>query len=104
MIVRAECDRCGPLSLFHDQISLFHCTTNGRLHCAYRCPCGQIMVRWLNIRIYAHLACVVTPIEWTLPAELFEDRERGPALTVLDLHAWHHQLDAISTVDDLVRS
>lgn len=103
MRVRARCDVCGDIDVTYDRLALFHCTTNGALHAAYRCDCGLIMTRALFIQIFAALSCVVTPIEWTLPAELHEPHSSLPTFTADDLIDFHLQLERIVTVEDLVR-
>lgn len=102
-MIRARCDALGDFTLGYEQVQLFHCVTDGRLHCVFRCVCGELKVLWLVPQIYAQLACVIVPCEWTLPSELFEPHPTLPAFTVLDLLEWHFELDRVVTIADCIR-
>lgn len=85
-LLKAGCDKCGPVQVFPDEISLLVCALPALSHYWFVCPqCQQTQVKPASDQAIALLLSGgVRPVIWQSPDEIAELRV-GPALTYDDL-------------------
>ena len=90
--IRASCADCGDVELQVDDVTVRVCADDNAGSYTFRCPrCDKAVVKDAEPRVVdLLLASGVSMTTWSLPAELFERPDAGPAFThddLLDFHA-----------------
>ncbi len=93
--IRASCADCGDVELRVDDVHVRVCADDNAGSYVFRCPrCDMAVVKDAEPRVVdLLLASGVEMTTWTLPAELIERRQAGPAFTHDDLLDFHGALD-----------
>lgn len=92
--IRASCENCGDVQLTTGDVTVRMCTSTDEGEYRFECPdCTDLVVRHAEQRtIDLLLAAGVEFVTWSLPAELFEQRDGAP-ITHDDLIDFHTALE-----------
>lgn len=84
--IEATCPTCGSVEVTPDDIELGVCTNADASYYSFTCPvCAEHVKKKAEDRVIQLLIAEgVRPRNWTVPAEMLEDRS-GPALTSDDV-------------------